>query len=175
MANKLKITHSLDAQILTSDTEGTVAYTDYRVDGNIGQVGGSHEKSYASDKAAKFVGVVSATAATAISNAVFKGTPMVGALPSTIKAYYVKFDSYIGSSTTVTVSMVYPHGDVAGATDSGGSVTLNGGTVTKSHTLSKGDSILIPLNAEAIANCRIHSTYTENTNEASVTVAIVGD
>ena len=100
---------------------------------------------------------------------------MVGALPSTIKAYYVKFDSYIGSSTTVTVSMVYPHGDVAGATDSGGNVTLNGGTVTKSHTLSKGDSILIPLNAEAIANCRIHSTYTENTNEASVTVAIVGD
>jgi hypothetical protein len=175
MANKLKITHSLEAQIETSDPEGGVTYTDYRVDGNIGQVGGSHEKSYASNKAAKFVDVVSATAATAISNAVFKGTPMVGALPSTIKAYYVKFDSYIGSSTTVTVSMVYPHTDVVTPTDSSGSVTLTGGTITKSHTLSKGDSILIPLNAEAIANCRIHSTYVLDTNEASVTVVIVGD
>ena len=159
MANKLIMRYSVEPQIETSDSEGGVTYSDYKIDGNVGVNGGSP-----------------ATTTASVTYGVFEGTPRVGTLPATVEAYYVKFDSKIGSASTVTVSMVYPHGDVASPTDADGSVTLNGGTVTKSHTLSVGDSILIPLTTEAVANCQIKaSAYTNGTNEATVTVVLIGD
>jgi len=176
MANKLIMRYSVEPQIETSDSEGGVTYSDYKIDGNVGVNGGSQTKDYTSADACKFTGVLSSTTTTSVSNAVFEGTPMVGTLPATVEAYYVKFDSKIGSASTVTVSMVYPHGDVATPTVSGSGVTLDGGTVTKSHTLSVGDSILIPLTTEAVANCQIKaSAYNDGVNEATVTVVLIGD
>jgi hypothetical protein len=177
MANKLIMRYSIEPQIETSDTAiAGIDYSEYKIDGNVGVHGGSQTKDYHQSDACKFTGVLSATTTTSVSNAVFEGTPRVGTLPATVEAYYVKFDSKIGSASTVTVSMVYPHGDVVGAADGDGSVSLTAGTITKSHTLSVGDSILIPLTAEAVANCQIKaSAYDNGVDEATVTVVLIGD
>ena len=87
----------------------------------------------------------------------FEGTATAtGTEPSAsgVKAFYVKYDSTLGTVASVTVT----YGSQAMA------------------VLGVGESVLVPLSGGTLADCKIHaSAYTSGTHEATVTVVLIGD
>ena len=158
MANKLIIKGSVEAQIETAETVDSASYSIYSVDKNVGSNGGSFETTYADAKATKITGVALTNSGTPLvisTDAAFEGTPTkVGAAPSTVKAFFVRYDSTLGTVATVTASV--------GSTD---------------HAiLSVGEATVIPLASVAIAECKLEaSAYGDDAHEASVTVILIGD
>ena len=161
---KLILRNSLEAQMDISDNSATggVTYTDFVVDTNIGQHGGSYETTYTHDNAIKYIGVIdknTSDGATALTDGLlaFEGTATTtGTEPGAngVKAFYVKYDSTLGTVASVTVTYLAQPMAVLGV----------------------GESVLIPLSAGVLANCKIHaSAYSDGVNEATVTVVLIGD
>jgi len=164
MANKLIIKNSLQAHIDASEivtNNGNTTYTTFHVDAKVGSASGSYESTYTDDKAIKYVGVANITTnggAALTDNAVaFEGNATTsGSEPSAngVKAFYVKFDSVLGTVNWVKVF----HGSVEHA------------------QLALGESVCIPLVGGTLANCKIEvDAYSDNVNEATVTVILIGD
>ena len=158
---KLILRNSLEAQMDISDAAATggVTYTDLVVDTNIGQNGGSYETTYTHDKAIKYVGVVDELSAAALTDGLvaFEGTATTtGTEPgaSGVKAFYVKYDSTLGTVASVTVTYLAQPMAILGV----------------------GESVLRPLSAGVLANCKIHtSAFGNGSHEATVTVVLIGD
>ena len=158
MANKLIIKNSLQPQIDASDTVDSVAYQTYHID-NVGSASGSYETTYTDAKAIKYVGVVDQTSAAALTDGqvAFEGTATTtGTEPgaSGVKAFYVRYDSTLGTSASVTVTF--------------GSQVM--------ATLAVGEAVCIPLVGGALASCKIHTVaFSNGVHEATVTVILIGD
>ena len=161
MANKLFMRFSVEPQIDVPETVDSVTYQSYHID-NVGSHGGSLETTYTDAKAIEYVGVVdkkTSDGATALTDGelAFKGTATTtGTEPgaSGVKAFYVRFDSKLGTVTSVTVT----YEDNVHA------------------VLAVGEACLVPLNGGALAECKIHAShYTNGTAEATVTVVLIGD
>ena len=159
MANKLIIRNNLEPQIDTSETVDGKTYTHFGIEQNTGNNGGSYETSFTDSKAIKYVGVVDQTSAAALTDGqvAFEGTATTtGTEPgsSGVKAFYVRYDSTLGTVASVSVTF-------------GSQVHA---------TLSVGESVCIPLVSGALSSCKIHaSAYSDGTNEATVTVVLIGD
>ena len=158
MANKLIIRGSVEAQIETAETVDTKDYSVYSVDQQVGSNGGSFETTYTDAKARKYTGVALTNSGTPLvisTDAAFEGTSTkAGAAPSTVKAFFVSYDSTVGTVATVTVSV--------GSTDHA--------------VLAVGESTVIPLAGVAIAECKLEaSAYSDGSHEASVTAILIGD
>jgi hypothetical protein len=162
MANKLIMKCSVEPQIDASDTiVDSVTYQSYHTD-NVGSHGGTLETTYTDARAIKYVGNVDVTEATngALTDGAvaFDGTATTtGTEPGAngVKAFYVKLDSVLGTAANVTVT--YEDNTHA--------------------VLTVGEACLVPLNAGALAECRIHTNaaYSAGTNVATVTVVLIGD
>tara|TARA_R100000808_G_scaffold22617_1_gene49294 strand:+ start:888 stop:1373 length:486 start_codon:yes stop_codon:yes gene_type:complete len=161
MANKLIMKCSVEPQIDASETVDSKAYQSYHVD-QVGSHGGTIETSYTDAKAIKYVGVIdkkTSDGATALTDGAlaFEGTATTtGTEPGAngVKAFYVKYDSTLGTVASVTVT--YEDNTHA--------------------VLSVGEACLVPLSGGALAECKIHaSDYVDGTNEATVTVVLIGD
>jgi len=159
MANKLIIKNSLEPQQEVIDTAGGKTYTNFQTEQNTGNQGGTYESTFTDAKAIKYVGVVDQTTAAALSDntTAFEGTATTtGVVPSTngVKAFYVKYDSTLGTVASVSVTF--------------GSQVM--------ATLSVGESVCIPLVGGAVASCKIHAAaFNNGTNEATVTAVLIGD
>ena len=161
MANKLFMRFSVEPQIDVPETVDSVTYQSYHID-NVGSHGGSLETTYTDAKAIKYVGVVdkkTSDGATALTDGelAFEGTATTtGTEPGAngVKAFYVRFDSKLGTVTSVTVT----YEDNVHA------------------VLAVGEACLVPLNGGALASCKIHAShFTNGTAEATVTVVLIGD
>lgn len=156
--NKLFMRFSVEPHIDVPETVDSVTYQSYHMD-NVGSHGGSLETTYTDAKAIKYVGVVDQTSAAALTDGevAFEGTATTtGTEPGAngVKAFYVKFDSKLGTVTSVTVT----YEDNVHA------------------VLAVGEACLVPLNGGALAECKIHAShYTNGTAEATVTVVLIGD
>ena len=159
MANKLIIRNNLEPQIDTSETVDGKTYTHFGIEQNTGNNGGSYETSFTDSKAIKYVGVVDQTSAAALTDGqvAFEGTATTtGTEPSSsgVKAFYVRYDSTLGTVASVSVTF-------------GSQVHA---------TLSVGESVCIPLVSGALSSCKIHASAFDNgTHEATVTVVLIGD
>lgn len=164
MANKLIIKNSLQAQIDASETvtnNGNTVYSTFHIDAKVGSASGSYESTYTDAKAIKYTGVGDVTtdggAALTDGLVAFEGTATTsGSEPSAtgVKAFYVKFDSVLGTCAWVKVF----HGSVCHA------------------QLALGESVCIPLVSGALASCKIEvDAFTNGVNEATVTVILIGD
>jgi len=161
MANKLIIKNSLQPQIEVSETvanNGNTVYTDFQIDAKVGSASGSYETTYENDHAIKYVGVVDQTSPAALTDGqvAFEGTATTtGAEPSAsgVKAFYVRYDSTLGTVASITVT----YGSQAMA------------------TLSVGESVCIPLVGGALASCKINAAdFSNGLNEATATVILIG-
>jgi hypothetical protein len=159
MANKLIIRNNLEPQIDTSETVDGKTYTHFGIEQNTGSQGGSYETTFTDSKAIKYVGVVDQTSAAALTDGqvAFEGTATTtGTEPSSsgVKAFYVRYDSTLGTVASVSVTF-------------GSQVHA---------TLSVGESVCIPLVSGALSSCKIHASAFDNgTHEATVTVVLIGD
>ena len=159
MANKLIIKNSLEPQQEVIDTAGGKTYTNFQTEQNTGNQGGTYESTFTDAKAIKYVGVVDVTSATTLENATsaFEGTATTtGAEPGAngVKAFYVKYDSTLGTVASVSVTF--------------GSQVM--------ATLSVGESVCIPLVGGALASCKVHASAFQNgVHEATVTAVLIGD
>jgi hypothetical protein len=158
MANKLIIRNSLEPQQEVIDTAGGKTYTNFQTEQNTGNQGGTYESTFTDAKAIKYVGVVDVTTATTLENATsaFDGTATTtGAVPSSsaVKAFYVKYDSTLGTVASVSVTF--------------GSQVM--------ATLSVGESVCIPLVSGPLASCKVHASAHSTDNKATVTVVLLGD
>lgn len=159
MANKLIIRNHLEPQIEAQETVGSDTYTSYQIEVNTGSNGGSYETTFTNEKAIKYVGVVDQTSAAALTDGTtaFEGTATTsGTEPSSsgVKAFYVRYDSTLGTVASVSVTF-------------GSQVHA---------TLSEGEAVCIPLVNGALSSCKIHaSAYSDGVHEATVTVVLVGD
>lgn len=159
MANKLIIKNSLEPQQEVIDTAGGKTYTSFQTEQNTGNQGGTYQSTFTDAKAIKYVGVVDQQSAAALTdgNIAFKGTATTtGVEPSAseVKAFYVKYDSTLGTVANVIVTF-----------DS-----------QQHAVLSVGESVCIPLVSADLAKCKIHaSAYQLDTHEATVTVVLIGD
>ena len=141
MANKLIIRNNLEPQIDTSETVDGKTYTHFGIEQNTGNNGGSYETSFTDSKAIKYVGVVDQTSAAALTGGqvAFEGTATTtGTEPSSsgVKAFYVRYDSTLGTVASVSVTF-------------GSQVHA---------TLSVGESVCIPLVSGALSSCKIHAS-----------------
>ena len=162
MAHVLNITSSLEPVIGTSDSEGGKTYTASEIDKNTGSIGGLYKNlEYDSGKAIKYVGVVDALAAAALSDGelAFKGTATTtGVEPSTAKVLAVSYDSTLGTCDRVIVTI-------------GSQVHAR---------LKVGEACVIPISGDddaglAIAQLKLHaSAHTVDTHEATATVVMIG-
>ena len=159
MANKLIIKNSLEPQIDTSETVDGKTYSHFGVEQNTGNQGGTYESTFTDAKAIKYIGVVDQTSAAALTDGAvaFEGTATTtGTEPGAngVKAFYVKYDSTLGTVASVTVTFdSQPHA-----------------------VLSVGESVCIPLVSADLAKCKIHaSAYQLDTHEATVTAVLIGD
>ena len=157
MANKLIVRSSVEPQYEVSETHSGKTYTSFKMDQIGGRLSSTMEDSFGDEKIYKLVGVVDQTSAAAVNNATtaFEGTATAtGSAPTTVNAFYVKYDSTLGTVATVTVTV----GSQAHA------------------VLSVGESVVVPIADVAVASCKIHaSAYNDDTNEATVTVVLIGD
>ena len=160
MANKLIIRNNLEPQIETAETiTNSGTYTHFSIEKAVGSNGGSYETTFTDEKAIKYVGVVDVTSAAALTDGqvAFEGTATTsGTEPSAsgVKAFYVRYDSTLGTVASVSVTF-------------GSQVHA---------TLSVGESVCIPLVSGALSSCKIHaSAYSNGVNEATVTVVLIGD
>ena len=159
MANKLIIRNNLEPQIDTSETVDGKTYTHFGIEQNTGNNGGSYETSFTDSKAIKYVGVVDVTSAAALTDGqvAFEGTATTtGTEPSSsgVKAFYVRYDSTLGTVASVSVTF-------------GSQVHA---------TLSVGEYVCITLVSGARSSCKIHaSAYSDGVHEATVTVVLIGD
>ena len=157
MANKLIVRSSVEPQYEVSETHSGKTYTSFKMDQIGGRLSSTMEDSFTNEKIYKLVGVVDQTSAAAVNDATaaFEGTATAtGSVPTTVNAFYVKYDSTLGTVATVTVTVG-----------------------SQAHVvLSVGESVVVPIADIAVANCKIHaSAYNDNTNEATVTVVLIGD
>ena len=162
MAHVLNITSSLEPVIGTSDSEGGQTYTASEIDKNIGSIGGLYKNlEYDSGKAIKYVGVVDVEAAGALTDGLvaLKGTATTtGVEPSTAKVLAVSYDSTLGTSDRVEVTI-------------GSQVHAR---------LKVGEACVIPISGSddaglAVAEFKLHtSAYLVDTHEATVTVVMIG-
>lgn len=157
MANKLIINCSLEPQIETTETVDSKVYTTYSIEQNVGSNGGSYGTSATSTstftdaKAIKYTGTIDGTTSTAVASA---GTwTTTGSAPTNAKAFYVRFDSELGSPGQVWVY-----------------------TQTTVHAkLNVGEAVCIPYESMAVSNCKIKSTsYDAGVDVASATVVLIG-
>ena len=159
MANKLIIRNNLEPQIDTSETVDGKTYTHFGIEQNTGSQGGSYETTFTDSKAIKYVGVVDVTSAAALTDGqvAFEGTATTtGTEPSSsgVKAFYVSYDSTLGTVADVRVTF-------------GSQVHA---------ILSVGESVCIPLVSGALSSCKIHaSAFSDGVHEATVTVVLIGD
>jgi len=159
MANKLIIRNSLEPQIETTEAVDGKTYTSFQTEQNTGNQGGTYETTFTDVRAIKYVGVVDQTNAAALTDnlVAFEGSATsTGTEPGTngVKAFYVKYDSTLGTVASVTVTF--------------GSQVM--------ATLSVGESVCIPLVAGAVASCKVHAAaFLNDTNEATITVVLIGD
>jgi hypothetical protein len=160
MANKLIIRNSVEPQIETAETiTNSGTYTHFGIEKAVGSNGGSYETTFTDEKAIKYVGVVDQTSAAALTDGTtaFEGTATTsGTEPSSsgVKAFYVRYDSTLGTVASVSVTF-------------GSQVHA---------TLSEGEAVCIPLVSGALSSCKIHtSAYSNGVHEATVTVVLVGD
>jgi len=159
MANKLIIRNSLEPQQEVIDTAGGKTYTNFQTEQNTGNQGGTYESTFTDAKAIKYVGVVDQTSAAALTDGAvaFDGTATTTGVEPTeangVKAFYVKYDSVLGTVASVTVTF--------------GSQAM--------ATLSVGESVCIPLVAGAVASCKVHASAYSTDNKATVTVVLIGD
>lgn len=158
MANKLIIRNHLEPQIEAQETVGSDTYTSYQIEVNTGSNGGSYETTFTNLKAIKYVGVVSGTTTggVAVGSAFEGGVTTTGAAPgaSGVKAFYVKYDSVLGTVADIRVFVGSQH----------------------MATLTEGESVCIPLVGGALADCKIEaSAYSDDVHEATSTVVLIGD
>jgi len=159
MANKLIVRSSVEPQYEVSESHSGKTYTSFKMDQIGGRLSSTMEDTFTNEKIYKLVGVVDVTGAGAVNNATtaFNGTATAtGSVPTHVKSFYVKYDSALGSTATVTVTV-------------GSQVHA---------ILSVGESVVIPLAASfAVAGCKIHTSeaYAAGTEETSVTVVLIGD
>jgi|TARA_E500000318_G_scaffold89167_1_gene86686 hypothetical protein len=159
MANKLIIKNSLEPQIDTSETVDGKTYSHFGVEQNTGNQGGTYESTFTDAKAIKYIGVVDQTSAAALTDGAvaFEGTATTtGTEPGAngVKAFYVKYDSTLGTVASVSVTF--------------GSQVM--------ATLSVGESVCIPLVGGALASCKVHASAFQNgVHEATVTAVLIGD
>jgi len=158
MANKLIIRNHLEPQIEAQETVGSDTYTSYQIEVNTGSNGGSYETTFANEKAIKYVGVVSGTTTggVAVGSAFEGGVTTTGAAPgaSGVKAFYVKYNSVLGTVADIRVFVGSQH----------------------MATLTEGESVCIPLVGGALTDCKIEaSAYSDGVNEANSTVVLIGD
>tara|TARA_R100000988_G_C3960584_1_gene145966 strand:- start:10 stop:483 length:474 start_codon:yes stop_codon:yes gene_type:complete len=157
MANKLIIKNSVEPQIHTTETVDTKTYTKYSIEKNVDKNGGTFETTFADAKARKMVGVINVIGYTALETnaAAFEGTATTsGSAPSTVKAFYVKYDSVVGTVNNIIVRI---------------------NSQDMAH-LSLGESVCIPVHNLAIANCKIKaSAYQDGVHEATATIVQIGD
>jgi hypothetical protein len=161
MANKLIIKNSLEPQQEVIDTAGGKTYTSFQTEQNTGNQGGTYQSTFTDAKAIKYVGVadVKTDGGAALTNGTtaFEGTATTtGVTPSSsgVKAFYVKFDSVLGTCNWVKVF----YGSVEHA------------------QLALGESVCIPLIGGALSNCKIEvDDYSDGVHEATVTVVLIGD
>ena len=136
-------------------------YSTFHIDAKVGSASGSYESTYTDAKAIKYTGVGDVTtdggAALTDGLVAFEGTATTsGSEPSAtgVKAFYVNFDSVLGTCAWVKVF----HGSVCHA------------------QLALGESVCIPLVSGALASCKIEvDAFTNGVNEATVTVILIGD
>ena len=161
MANKLIIKNSLQPQIDTSETVDGKTYAHFSVEQNTGSASGSYETTFTDVKAIKYVGVLDVVtnggAALTDGQVAFEGTATTtGTEPgaSGVKAFYVRYDSTLGTSASVTVTF--------------GSQVM--------ATLAVGEAVCIPLVGGSLASCKIEAdAFTNGTHESTVTVILIGD
>lgn len=158
MANKLIVRTSVEPQYEVSETHSGKTYTSFKMDQIGGRLSSTMEDSFGDQKIYKLVGVVDVTAAAVVNDATtaFDGTATAtGSVPTTVNTFYVKYDSALGSTATVTVTV----GSQAHA------------------VLSVGESVVVPIADIAVANCKIHTSvaYDDGVEETSVTVVLIGD
>ena len=184
MANNIKISSSLEAIVNDSKTVGSQSYTIKSIDKNVGSLGGSYTQTYGESDAVKYSGVADTTAFTAVASA-FESATTVGTAPAQVKAIAMSHDSEIGSAGTVDIEITQTgdHTTVANPTDSGGAVTLTGGTTTLKIVVARllvGESCVIPLSDTdgsglPVANVKIKDAgYVDDTKESTVTVILIG-
>ena len=158
MANKLIIRNHLEPQIEAQEDVGSDTYTSYQIEVNTGSNGGSYETTFTNEKAIKYVGVVSGTTTggVAVGSAFEGGVTTTGAAPgaSGVKAFYVKYDSVLGTVADIRVFVGSQH----------------------MATLTEGESVCIPLVGGALTDCKIEaSAYSDGVHEATSTVVLIGD
>lgn len=159
MANKLIIRNHLEPQIETAETiTNSGTYTHFEIEKAVGSNGGSYETTFTDSKAIKYVGVVSGTTTggVAVGSAFEGGVTTTGAAPgaSGVKAFYVKYDSVLGTVADIRVFVGSQH----------------------MATLTEGESVCIPLVGGALTDCKIEaSAYSDGVNEATSTVILIGD
>ena len=156
MSNKLIIKNSVEPQIHTTETVDGKTYTKYSIEKNVNKNGGTFETTFTDAKATKMVGVINVTSYTALATntAAFDGTATTsGAAPSTVKAFYVKYDSVVGTVNNIIVRI---------------------NSQDMAH-LTLGESVCIPVHNLAIANCKIKATSYDADNNATATIVLIGD
>lgn len=156
MSNKLIIKNSVEPQIHTTETVDGKTYTKYSIEKNVNKNGGTFETTFTDAKARKMVGVINVTSYTALdtNTAAFDGTATTsGAAPSTVKAFYVKYDSVVGTVNNIIVRI---------------------NSQDMAH-LTLGESVCIPVHNLAIANCKIKATSYDADNNATATIVLIGD
>ena len=111
MANKLIIRNNLEPQIETAETiTNSGTYTHFGIEKAVGSNGGSYKTTFTDEKAIKYVGVLDVEtdggAALTDGQVAFEGTATTtGTSPSSsgVKAFYVRFDSVLGTCNWVKV------------------------------------------------------------------------
>ena len=156
--NKLIVRTSVEPQYYINETHSGKTYSSFKMDQIGGRLSSTMEDTFTNEKIYKLVGVVDVTGAAVVNDATtaFAGTATAtGSVPTHVKSFYVKYDSTLGSTTTVTVTV--------------GS--------TPHAVLSVGESVVVPIHDIAVANCKIHASvaYDDGVEETSVTVVLIGD
>ena len=157
MANAVIVSNSVEPQIETTETVDGKVYTHKSIEKNVGSGGGSYSQAFTDAKCVKYVGDVTVgSSSTAIASA-SSGWTVSGTAPTNASAFYVKFDSKVGTT---------------------GQVWVHSSTLVHAK-LEVGESVTIPYfaGAQGVANLKIKTTnaYSAGTTVATVTAIVIGD